>query len=27
MERVVTLGWSGAPLHQWRGVEDALSSL
>jgi anti-anti-sigma regulatory factor len=27
MERVVTLGWSGPPLHRWNGVEDALASL
>jgi anti-anti-sigma regulatory factor len=27
MERVVTLGWSGPPLHRWNGIEDALTSL
>jgi anti-anti-sigma regulatory factor len=27
MERVVTLGWSGPPLHRWKSVEDALGSL
>src|SRR4051812_35716880 len=27
MERVVTLGWSGAPLRRWNGIEDALASL
>jgi anti-anti-sigma regulatory factor len=27
MERVVTLGWSGPPLHRWNGVEEALASL